>query len=38
MPMNKHWGKYYGIIRFHGGTIFVKFVSTSHPQINILHK
>lgn len=29
--------KYCGIIKISGGSIFVEFVGTSHPQINILH-
>lgn len=29
---------YLGIIIFHGGSILVDFVGTSHPQIFILHE
>lgn len=27
MFMNKYWGKYYGIIRFYGGIIFMIFIN-----------
>lgn len=33
-----HWKKYCGIIGFRGGLIFVEFMSTSYPRINILYK
>lgn len=29
---------YCGVIRFLGSSIFVEFVGTSHPQINILNE
>lgn len=32
------YNKYCGIVRSRGGSIFVKFLGTSHPQINILHE
>lgn len=32
------WYIYCGIIRFGGGSVFVEFVSISHPRVIILHE